>query len=74
MDANVGSSEDVAANIYPRRGSTNLDIPFDPTATEARQASVANCPVTQGIDSACLDEEASTVDIAGGSTREYLQC
>ena len=51
-----------------------MDIPFDPTATEAPQASVANCPVTQGIDSACLDEEASTVDIAGGSTREYLQC
>ena len=71
--ANVGRSEDGTANINQRRGNRNLDIPFDPTATEARQASVANSPVTQDIDLVRLDEEAFTEDIAGGSTREYLQ-
>ena len=50
-----------------------LDIPFDPTATGARQASVVRCSVTQDIDSVRLDEEVSTDDIAGGLTREYLQ-
>ena len=51
-----------------------LDILFDPLATEARQASVVHCSVSQDIDSVRLDEEVSTGDIAGGSTREYLQC
>ena len=50
-----------------------LDVPFDPTATEASQASVVNCPVTQDIDLVRFDEEAFTDDIAGGSTWEYLQ-
>ena len=51
----------------------NLEILFDSRAAELRHASVAACSVTQDIVFRRFDEEASTDDTAGESTREPLQ-
>ena len=65
------SCSDASSNEVERR--TNLEILFDSRAAELRHASVAACSVTQDIVFRRFDEEASTDDTAGESTREPLQ-
>ena len=71
-DVDVQTSYSNASSKEVKR-RTNLEILFDSRAAELRHASVAACSVTQDIVFRRFNEEASTDNTAGESTREPLQ-